>query len=85
MNESGDVILDFEGIESIITPFLNVSIGKLYETNSSENLQQHLQIVNLPKGMAAKFSLVIENAKNFYKNSAAFINARNEVLSDNEE
>lgn len=62
--------LDFSDIESIITPFLNVAIGKLYDTYSSEILQQYLILSNVPNGSESKFTLVIENAKKYYSTKA---------------
>ncbi len=74
------VILDFADIESIITPFLNVAIGKLYEFNTSEMLKQNLEIRNIPKGKAASFNLVIENAKKFYSNQSEFSQKVKDVI-----
>ena len=53
LNNNNKVVLDFSEIESIITPFLNVSIGKLYETYSSEQLQNLLEVTNLPEGTSS--------------------------------
>ena len=41
------VTLDFGDVESIITPFLNVSIGKLYEKFSSKELEERLRAQNV--------------------------------------
>lgn len=65
-------ILDFQNIESLITPFLNVAIGKLYKDFSSEELTQKLEICHVPDGKAPSFNLVIENAKRYYKNKKSF-------------
>ena len=62
------VIIDFTNIESIITPFLNASIGRLYENYTSEDLKEHLKVINQPEGSNRKFNMVIKNAKNFYAN-----------------
>lgn len=64
--------LDFCDIESLITPFLNVAIGKLYEKYDSPKLQEHLKIINVPSGKASSFNLVIENAKKYYKDKDRF-------------
>lgn len=74
------VILDFAEIESIITPFLNVAIGKLYEDNTSDMLRENLSIQNVPKGKAASFNLVIENAKRFYANQSEFAQTVKDVI-----
>ncbi len=69
------VVLDFHEIESLITPFLNVSIGKLYETFNSAQLNTQLEIKNLPDGTNSKFQIVIANAKQYYSNKSAFMKA----------
>lgn len=38
-----NITLDFADVESLITPFLNVAIGKLYEDFSSEQLNDQLK------------------------------------------
>ena len=68
----GHFTLDFGEVESIITPFLNVSIGKLYSSLSSEQLNEHLRIVNAPDSLYSKMRMVVENAKRFYKDQHAF-------------
>ena len=45
LNIGNKVILDFREIESIITPFLNVSIGKLYENYNSDQLNTQLEVL----------------------------------------
>lgn len=81
--ESGNkVILDFNDIESLITPFLNVSIGKLYETFNSSQLNKQLEIRNFPEGTGSKFKMVIENAKQYYSNKSAFTKAVEEVINN---
>lgn len=66
------VILDFSEIESLITPFLNIAIGKLYKTFTSEELNQYLSIENIPASKKATLKIVIENAKRFYKDPKTF-------------
>ena len=60
-NES--VTLDFEGIELIITAFLNTCIGKLYGKFSSDELKTLLDIQNLKKDEMRLLKLVIDKAK----------------------
>lgn len=76
------VTLDFCDIESLITPFLNVSIGKLYETYSSEQLNSLLSIENIPNGTSTKFQAVIDNAKLYYTNKENFNRAVREVIDN---
>lgn len=72
INSGNSVCLDFSDIESLITPFLNVAIGKLYENYSSEELNNFLEFSNIPTGKVASFNLVISNAKRYYSSSNKF-------------
>lgn len=71
-SKGDSVILDFADIESLITPFLNVAIGKLYEDYSSEELKQLLDIQNFPPEKVSSFNVVTANAKRFYANRDSF-------------
>lgn len=82
LNSGNKVILDFQDIESLITPFLNVSIGKLYETFSSTQLNTQLEIKNPPDGTNSKFQMVITNAKQYYFNKNAFTKAVEEAINN---
>jgi len=77
-----NITLDFVDVESLITPFLNVAIGKLYEDFSSEQLNDQLKISNLPEGTRAKFKLVIENAKKYYTDKELFEKNIEEVIDN---
>ena len=72
INSGNSICLDFSDIESLITPFLNVAIGKLYEKYSSEELNKFIEFANIPSGKAASFNLVINNAKRYYSSKNNF-------------
>ncbi|NLO08871.1 MAG: STAS-like domain-containing protein [Clostridiales bacterium] len=74
------VELDFNDIESLITPFLNVAIGKLYEKYDSQKLNEYLKPKNIPSGKVSSFNLVIENAKKYYSNKLAFDETIKDVI-----
>lgn len=82
LNSGNKVILDFQDIESLITPFLNVSIGKLYETFNSSQLNTQLEIKNPPDGTNSKFQMVIANAKQYYFNKNAFTKAVDDAINN---
>lgn len=82
LNLGNKVILDFKDIESLITPFLNVSIGKLYESFNSEQLNKQLVIKNAPDGTNTKFQMVITNAKQYYNNKNLFTKAVEDVINN---
>lgn len=71
-----EVLLDFIDVESLLTPFLNVAIGKLYGDFSSEDLNKYLKLENFPKSKVSTMKIVISNAKKFYKDPKKF----NEII-----
>lgn len=73
--------LDFSDIESMISPFLNNSIGRLYGKYSGETLSKYLKIINLPKEKVATVNMVIQNAKKFYTNQKEFEKIVKDVIS----
>lgn len=84
LDEGQSVTIDFLNIESIITPFLNASIGRLYEDYTSEVLRERLHIVNQPEGTNRKFNMVIRNAKQFYADKEKYTNIVKEVMEKND-
>lgn len=82
LKDGKKIILDFGNIESLITPFLNVAIGKLYEDFNSTQLNNQLEIKNPPEGTASKFRLVIQNAKKYYADKDAFNRAVKDVINN---
>lgn len=59
-------IIDFSGIETITTAFLNTAIGQLYNLGNSDELNEHIKIngKSLSPVQRDKVRLVMENAKN---------------------
>lgn len=77
-----NIIIDFADIESIITPFLNESIGRLYGEFTGEELNKRLSIINQPVGTNRKFNMVIRNAKQFYSNKEEYTKIVKKVLDE---
>ena len=93
--ESGDIIyseivncferkeklhLDFSNVESMISPFLNRSIGKLYEKYTGEYIKEYLVMENFPQSKVSTLNIVISNAKKYYANKDAYLNIAKEVV-----
>ncbi|MDE6897415.1 MAG: STAS-like domain-containing protein [Lachnospiraceae bacterium] len=66
------VSLDFSDIESILSPFLNVAVGKLYNKYSSDTLNKNLNITGISDEQYNIFEIVISNAKSYYKDAQSF-------------
>lgn len=75
------IYVDFANVESMITPFLNNAIGQLYKDYTSDEIKQYLVLKNFPPTKNATLNIVIDNAKKYYKNKAAYEKAVKEVIS----
>lgn len=64
-------IIDFSGIKSLTTAFLNVAIGELYRYEKKETLNQYINIdVNtLSKFQFNKVKLVMDNSRTKYNSN----------------
>jgi hypothetical protein len=82
-NEGKQVILNFSGVEMMTTAFLNVAIGNLYKTYTSEQLKEMLKFEKVSEMTAFRIKKVTDNAKEFYKNQEEFSQTVKEVLDEN--
>lgn len=65
-HQNEKVYLDFSGMTTILSTFLNNAIGTLYKDYTSEFLNQNLKIVNLCEDDLFILKRVIDRAKDFY-------------------
>lgn len=72
IDQQNNIELDFGAIESMISPFLNNAIGKLYGNYSSDTINAHLKLLNFPEAKKSTLKVVTENAKKFYANKKEF-------------
>lgn len=75
--------LDFENVESMISPFLNNSIGRLYGKYDSNYIRQNLHMKNFPAEKNSTLNVVINNAKRFYADKSKYTKTVKDVI-DNE-
>lgn len=69
INNNDTVILDFEGIEFVITAFLNTGIGRLYATFSPDTLKGQLRVENMAPEDINSLKMVVKQAKLFYSDN----------------
>ena len=59
--QSGDAIeLDFSGVQSVITPFLNASIGKLLDVFEKETLMEKLVLCHIAEDQLRRVNEFID-------------------------
>lgn len=70
--ESKYVDLSFNGIELVITAFLNTAVGKLYKDFPEEFIAAHLSVKNLQEDFQSLWDKVVDGAPRYYANKEAF-------------
>lgn len=65
------VELSFEGVDAVITAFLNTAIGQLYKEFSDKEIRTYLHIEASPE-IRAMIKSTADNAKRFFKNPAPY-------------
>jgi hypothetical protein len=72
--------LDFSEISILTTAFLNSAIGQLYNTYSSEQLNNSLKLKNVADEDRILFKKVIERAKEYFANKRGFEDSANRAI-----
>lgn len=72
LKNSQQVIISFEKITLLVSIFLNVVVGQLYNSLSEEVIHQHLKIEGLSPDDSLLLKHVVDNAKKYYANKQAY-------------
>lgn len=76
------IALDFSNVESMISPFLNNAIGKLYENYQSEQIKGLLHMIAFPPEKNSTLNIVINNAKKYYADKKGYEQAVKDVIDN---
>lgn len=76
------VTIDFAGLKTVLSTFLNNAIGTLYKDYSSEFLNENLKVANLCQDDLFILKRVIKRAKDFYANEKAITKILDEELPE---
>lgn len=80
--KSEPITLDFSNVESMISPFLNNAIGKLYENYNSDQIRSMLKMEHFPPEKNSTLNIVISNAKKYYADKENFEKAVKDVIDN---
>lgn len=80
MSRKEEVTLDFGNVESMISPFLNTAIGKLYGPFTGETIGTYLRFKNFPQTKQSTLKIVIDNAKKYYSNKEKYASTVKDVI-----
>ncbi|MGP1610020.1 MAG: STAS-like domain-containing protein [Candidatus Cryptobacteroides sp.] len=75
------VTLDFSDVEMTTTAFLNVVIGNLYSSYTSEELRERIKFKNVKEATALRVKKVTDNAKSYYSNPDKFSKEVEDVIN----
>lgn len=81
-NKNEKVSLDFSNVESMISPFLNNAIGKLYGLYTSEQIRSLLEMKDFPPEKNSTLNIVISNAKKYYADQAIYKKTVQDVIEN---
>ncbi len=74
------VILDFNGINLLISAFLNASIGQLYGSYETDFIKNHLTLEGMSNDDLHLLKKVNDRAKDYFSRKEDIDNSLNEVL-----
>lgn len=67
LKSGAHVTLDFEGVQTVASLFLNPAIGRLYGLFDYAFIDSHLHLTGADEIDSRSLSIVIENAKDHYR------------------
>lgn len=81
-SDSEPIVVDFDGIELIISAFLNPAIGKLYKDYSSDEIRRRLSIVNMNNDDKLLLKFVVEHAKKRFQTGGLEVKDDRDLLDE---
>jgi hypothetical protein len=78
------VTISFEGVETLISTFLNAAIGQLYGTLSEEKIREYLTVQGLEPDDLDILKRVVENAKAYFSRPKQYDQAWKDEVGDEE-
>ncbi|NOS87790.1 MAG: STAS-like domain-containing protein [Methylococcaceae bacterium] len=84
LRENQKVVISFEGVDTLISAFLNASIGQLYGEFTEEHIREYLAVDNILQDDRMLLKRVIDNAKIYFKNRKSFDEAWRIEVNDEE-
>lgn len=80
LKDGENVTLDFQGVETLASSFLNVAIGRLFGQFNPNFLEKHLQWSGVDRTDNQLIDLVIRNAVDHYKQDPVVQAQRDKIV-----
>jgi hypothetical protein len=85
LKEGRKVALSFNGVETLISAFLNASIGQLYGHMPEERIKELLSVKDMKPEDAELLRRVVQNAKRYFANREKYDAAWKEEVGNDQE
>lgn len=85
LKQGRKVTLSFEGVDTLISAFLNAAVGQLYGAFDEETIRGLLSVRDMTQDDLGILRRVVENAKRYFAKKPAYDAAWKEVVGDEEE
>ena len=85
LREGRKVAVSFAQVETLISAFLNTAIGQLYGEFTEERIRELLSVRDMAPEDVTLLKRVVDNAKRYFANPAAFDQAWKEEVGNDEE
>lgn len=84
LRQKEHVVVSFVGVETIISAFLNASIGQLYGEFDESDIREFLEVVGMSQEDLELLKRVVDNAKSYFENRDNVDSAWNDEVGDEE-
>ncbi len=85
LREGRAVRLAFQGIDTVISAFLNAAIGQLYGEFPEEKIREQFSVVDMAQEDLVLLKRVVENAKAYFRDPQRYRKAVEPLLEDDHE
>ena len=76
------VALSFHKVSSLTSAFLNTAVGRLYGQFSEEEIRSSIRLEDMEADDQGLMELVVDNAKQYFKNPQKFDKALKDAMED---
>ena len=80
-----DVVLSFDNVTALTTPFLTAAVGELYRTFGEEKINSLLTVEGAEPDDLALLDRVVRNVKLYFKDPQRYNQVFQEVLEDEDD
>jgi hypothetical protein len=85
LREGQSLRLSFQGVDTVISAFLNAAIGQLYGEFSEEKIRENFSVTDMAKEDLPLLKRVVDNAKTYFRDPERFRKAVEPLVDEDDE